>query len=304
MHIDTAPHRLDTSFRIDGATCAFSVWEDPDDRGGDRAEVILVHGAAANRHWWSHIVPLIGGARVLALDLWGHGDSARRSTYSLDDWTAQVIEVARRWCSGRPYVVGHSVGGLVAVHAAQTYPDAFRAALVLDTVLRRTDEAVLSSRRRAAERPHRTHGSLTAAVAEFVRRHPAAAFVEEELLVEIGTRSHRQVAGRWERAFDPRVFGRPEVSEDFLRTPRIPVMWVRGERGNIDDAMAAQIRSRLGSAGVLVEVPGAGHQLILEQPRVCGSLLDDFRAWADRTRRDSEEPPRDRGAQVALRSIR
>jgi pimeloyl-ACP methyl ester carboxylesterase len=253
-----------------------------------RADVILVHGAAANRHWWSHIVPMISGARVLAIDLWGHGDSAGRATYTLEDWAAQVTAVARRWCSRRPYLIGHSVGGLIAVQAAQTNPDVFGAALVLDTVLRRTDEAVLLRRRRTAERPPRTYHSLDSAVAEFVRRHPAASFVDESLLVEIGTRSHRRVAGGWQRAFDPRVFGRPEVSEDFLRTARIPTMWVRAERGNVDDAMAAQIRSRLGTAGLLVEVSGVGHQLTLEQPRACGSLIDAFRAWVPTARHDSE----------------
>jgi len=283
MPIDTAHHRLDRSLRMDGATCAYSVWEEPGDR--ERADVILVHGAAANRHWWSHIVPMISGARVLAVDLWGHGDSAGRASYTLDDWAAQVTEVARQCCSRRPYLVGQSVGGLVAVHAAQTNPDAFGAALVLDTELRRTDEALLLRRRRTAERPPQIYPSLDSAVAEFVRRHPAAPFVDEDLLVEIGIRSHRRVEGGWQRAFDPRVFGRPEVSTDFLRTPHIPTMWIRAERGSIDDATAAHIRSKLSPAGVLVEVADVGHQLNLEQPRACGSLIEAFLDWAPAAQR-------------------
>jgi pimeloyl-ACP methyl ester carboxylesterase len=279
MPTDIAPQRLDGTLQIDGATCSYSVWEPPGDTD-PQVEVVLVHGAAANRHWWSHLVPMISGARVLAVDLWGHGDSAGRATYALDDWAAQVTELARRCCFRRPYLIGHSVGGLVAVQAAQTNAETFRGALVLDTVLRRTDEAVLLRRRRTAERPPRTHRELETAVAEFVRRHPANSLVEEDLLVEIGTRSHRQVAGAWQRAFDPRIYGRPEVPDDFLRTPRIPTMWVRAGRGNIDDAMAAHIRSRLGTAGVLVEVSGVGHQLILEQPEECASLIDAFLAWA------------------------
>jgi pimeloyl-ACP methyl ester carboxylesterase len=298
MPIDTTRRRFEGSLQIDGATCAFSVWEGPGDSSG-QPDVILVHGAAANRHWWSHIVPKISGARVLAVDLWGHGDSAGRSTYTMEDWASQVTEVARQWCSRRPYLVGHSVGGLIAVHAAQTNPESFGGTLVLDTVLRRTDEALLLRRQRTAERPPKTYQTLDSAVAEFVRRHPAAPFVDETLLVEIGTRSHRRVGGGWQRAFDPRVFDRPEVAEDFLRTPRIPTMWVRAERGNVDDAMAAQIRSRLGPAGLLVEVSGVGHQLTLEQPHACGSLIDDFRAWVPTARHDEEH-----GETTAARTIR
>jgi pimeloyl-ACP methyl ester carboxylesterase len=279
MPIDTAPQRLDGTLQIDGPTCSYSVWETPGDIDA-QAEVVLVHGAAANRHWWSHLVPMISDARVLAVDLWGHGDSAGRATYTLEDWAAQVTEVARRCCFRRPYLVGHSVGGLVAVQAAQTNAETFEGALILDTVLRRTDEAGLLRRRMTAERPPKSHPELETAVAEFARRHPAASFVEEDLLVEIGTRSHWQVDGAWQRAFDPKVYGRPEVSDDFLLTPRIPTMWVRAGRGNIDDAMAAHIRSKLGTAGMLVEVSGVGHQLILEQPRECASLIDAFLAWA------------------------
>jgi len=286
MPSETAHQRLDRSLRIEGATCACSVWEPPGGSGAS-ADVILVHGAAANRHWWSHIVPMISGARVITIDLWGHGDSETRATYTLDDWAAEVTEVARRCCAPRPYLVGHSVGGLIAVHAAQTDPDAIGAAMALDTVLRRTDEAVLASRRRTAGRPARTYESVDGAVAEFVRRHPAASFIDEDLLVEIGLRSHRRVGGRWQRAFDPRVFGRPEVAEDFLRPPAVPTRWVRAGRGNIDDAMARQIRSRLGAVGSLLEVPGVGHQLILEQPGTCGSLINDFLAWAP-TARESD----------------
>jgi pimeloyl-ACP methyl ester carboxylesterase len=287
MRSDASHHRLDRIAQINGSVCAYSVWERPGDAGGG-ADIILIHGAAANRHWWSHVVPMIGGGRVLAVDLWGHGDSAGRATYTLDDWASEVTEVARQWCTREPYLVGHSVGGLVAVHAAQQDPEGFGGALILDTVLRRTDEAVLLSRRRTSERPPKRFESLESAVTEFVRRHPAAAFVDEALLVEIGTRSHRRVADGWQRAFDPRVFGRPEVSDDFLRTPRIPTMWVRADRGNIDDTMAAQIRSRLGDAGRLVEVAGVGHQLILEQPRLSAALIDTFREWAPTARRVTE----------------
>ena len=36
-------------------------------------KIVLVHGGAANAHWWSHIAPLFPEYCVAALDLSGHG---------------------------------------------------------------------------------------------------------------------------------------------------------------------------------------------------------------------------------------
>jgi pimeloyl-ACP methyl ester carboxylesterase len=279
MPTHTAAHPVDRTLRIAGATCALTIWESPD-LADPAPDVVLVHGAAANRHWWSHIAPRLGARRVLALDLWGHGGSERRSGYVLDDWADQLIEVVRRWGVGRPYLVGQSVGGLIAVQAAQTAPEEFAGVLALDSFLRRTDPALLLRRQRTSERPLATFSSVDEAVAEFVRRHPAAAHVDDELLAEIGRQSHCRVGDLWQRAFDPRVFGRPEVADDFLRTPRVPTMWVRAERGAIDDPMADRISAGLGSGGRLVEVSGVGHQLNLEKPALCRALIEDFLAWA------------------------
>ena len=51
---------------------------------------MLVHGGAAHSRWWDHIGPLLADGRlVVAIDLSGHGDSARRESYSLDQMGAR-----------------------------------------------------------------------------------------------------------------------------------------------------------------------------------------------------------------------
>lgn len=100
--------------------------------GGTRAPVLLVHGFGQNRYAWH--LPARSMANALAragfdvfnLDLRGHGRSrhfgARAST-SIDDYVAEdlpiAIEEMALHTGGKPaFVVGHSLGGLVAYAAA------------------------------------------------------------------------------------------------------------------------------------------------------------------------------------------
>src|SRR5262245_41176686 len=80
----------------------------------------LVHGGAAHAHWWDHVAPLLAGdCGVIALDLSGHGDSGRRDHYPTETWAREIVAVAEDGgIEGPPLVIGHSMGGWVAITAA------------------------------------------------------------------------------------------------------------------------------------------------------------------------------------------
>jgi pimeloyl-ACP methyl ester carboxylesterase len=118
---------------VDGATIAYRTWGDPGGRG-----LVLVHGGAAHSRWWDHIGPLLADGRlVVALDLSGHGDSARRESYSLDQWAREVLAVAEdAGIATPPTVVGHSLGGLVTLRAAALFGSGVEGAVVIDSPIR------------------------------------------------------------------------------------------------------------------------------------------------------------------------
>jgi pimeloyl-ACP methyl ester carboxylesterase len=78
--------------------------------------LVLLHGLGDSHRTWRHVAPLLAQDRwVLALDLAGHGRSARPdASYSLD-WHSQL---ATRWAQRQGLdeidVVAHSFGGGVA----------------------------------------------------------------------------------------------------------------------------------------------------------------------------------------------
>eukprot|EP01037_Dinobryon_pediforme_P029371 gene29371-32981_t len=93
--------------------------------GKDGPPILLLHGFGADRlSWTANVATLEGEGRVLALDLPGHGSSlAAVGGGTVDDLTTAVAAALDGHGTGPMHVVGHSLGGAVALMLAQARPD-------------------------------------------------------------------------------------------------------------------------------------------------------------------------------------
>lgn len=110
----------------DGAAIHYTVW-------GDRGPfVMLLHGWSCNQDFWRRRIDSRSDTRrVVAVDLPGHGRSApaSRRRWSIEALAADAKAVADALSADRLALIGHSMGGAVALEAAlQLGP---RCALVL-----------------------------------------------------------------------------------------------------------------------------------------------------------------------------
>lgn len=94
--------------------------------GGDGPEtILLVHGMAGSSRVWRQVMPdLARDFRVIAPDLPGHGFSSKgRGDYSLGAFAAVLRDLLLELEIDRVTVVGHSLGGGVALQLAYQHPE-------------------------------------------------------------------------------------------------------------------------------------------------------------------------------------
>ncbi|ONF73023.1 alpha/beta fold hydrolase [Amycolatopsis keratiniphila] len=90
--------------------------------------VVLLHALGSKAGTWDDFAARLD-RRVVAVDLPGHGDSAHVESYSLDAMADGVAELLGEEAD----LVGHSMGGRVAVLLAQRLPGRVRRLVVEDT---------------------------------------------------------------------------------------------------------------------------------------------------------------------------
>lgn len=109
---------------------------------GHGEPLVLIHGNASTHETWSGVV---GGLephfQCISYDLRGHGSrSSRVDTYGLDDLVADLEHLRIRLGIEKAHIVGHSLGGIIGVSYARSYPDRVTTLCMMATPAGRTDE--------------------------------------------------------------------------------------------------------------------------------------------------------------------
>jgi len=104
-------------------------------RGGvaDQPPLVLVHGAGGSHLDWAPELRRLRGARVIALDLPGHGKSSAPGRDSIPAYARDVITLLDALNIPRAVLVGHSMGGAVAQQAALDWPERVAGLALLGT---------------------------------------------------------------------------------------------------------------------------------------------------------------------------
>jgi pimeloyl-ACP methyl ester carboxylesterase len=250
-----------------------------------RSGVLLLHGGAAHGHWFDAVAaPLAERRHVVALDQRGHGESqwAQPPAYATRDFARDLVGVMDCLGWATAVLVGHSMGGHNAIGCAAWHPDRVRGLVIVDSRPAIPAERIAQMRERGA-RPHRRHPTVEAAAAAF-RLLPPDTTADPALLAHLAQESVAWQDGAVILRFDPACYAAREPVDGWLLLPEIvaPTLVVRGELSPIlPRSMAERLAGGLRDAR-LVEVPGAYHHLVLDEPQAFTKagleFLDDLDA--------------------------
>jgi pimeloyl-ACP methyl ester carboxylesterase len=102
---------------------------------GKGTAVVLLHGFLENQMMWSAFVPEFSKKnRVITIDLLGHGNTESLGyVHSMEDQADIVHHVLHELKIRKAVLVGHSMGGYVALAFAELYPDFMKGLLLLNS---------------------------------------------------------------------------------------------------------------------------------------------------------------------------
>ncbi len=102
----------------------------------DGSPIVLIHCFTCAINWWDGVMPRLDrDHRVIAIDLLGHGGSEKPSSgYSIENQASLVAGVLSRLGVRDAEVVGHSLGGPVAIALAEQFPRLVNRLVAIDSI--------------------------------------------------------------------------------------------------------------------------------------------------------------------------
>jgi pimeloyl-ACP methyl ester carboxylesterase len=123
---------LTRTFAVEGFSLAWDEWG-----SGDGPPLVLIHGFSGSAHDFAlHIPTLAEDRRVLAIDHRGHGRSTNsldEATYTVDHILDDVIDWLAEEVDGPVDLLGHSMGGRVALKFALACREQLHSMILMDT---------------------------------------------------------------------------------------------------------------------------------------------------------------------------
>jgi pimeloyl-ACP methyl ester carboxylesterase len=261
---------------LDGQRIAFR------QSAGQGQPVIFVHGNSCSSGTWSNILdgPFGQRFRCLALDLPGHGNSARATDpkdYSLPGYAKVLNDFAQATDANNAVIVGWSLGGHIALEAAPHLQTANGFVIFGTPPIATADQMSVAFQPNPAMAftfaPSITPDEARSYAEAFTA--PRSSLDLGEIIEDVQKTDGAARAGLGASLAEGRyadevavvnalnkplaiLHGEAEqlISLDYLRTLRIPTLW-RDE---------------------IQLIPGAGHAPHLETPEVFTALLQDFLA--------------------------
>lgn len=251
----------------------------PETAPATAAPLVLLHGLMGFSANWGKIWPHFQEERrVLVLDQRGHGRSEKPTTgYAPNDYAGDLAALLKELGWDKCHIVGHSMGGRVALHFAHLYP-AHTLTLTME------DSGAESN----PDRINWIKGLLASVPTPFREREEAKRFFEENFRDDPMTGSflHANLEAKENGEFDWRFHapgmietvakGRAFDAMKEFRELAAPTLLVRGGRSREFPRDEAERMAAARSNVKLVEIAGAGHYVHAEKPAEFSAALKEF----------------------------
>lgn len=246
-----------------------------DSEKGDRC-VVLLHGYLESMLVWDDFIPLLyKKVRVVTIDLPGHGISVvKGDTHTMEFLADTVAEGLKTLGIGHCTLVGHSMGGYVALASCERYPE------MLDGLVLLSSTPYADTPEKAANRNREIELVLAGKKDLLARVAPAAGFAEQNR-----TRMQNAIEDLEEQVFVTEDDGivallngmiAREDRNEMLRKTKVPVLFILGCKDEYIPVEAAQKMVVEHPEARVAWLENSGHMGFLEEPEATAQALLHF----------------------------
>lgn len=243
---------------------------------GEGDAVVLVHGVGMEQAVWASQLPALSRAhKVIAYDMLGHGRSRDPDeSVRLADYALQLRCLLDHLQVADAVVIGHSMGALVALEFALSFPERVRKLVALNAVFMRT------AHQRAAvlERAHALRQvGVAATVDAAIKRwfgDPVPLALKADALRIAGFMKRVHPLG-YARSYQ--LFATSDaVHAHGLLKLSIPALFLTGEFDPNSTPSMSKIMAELAPQGVFDVLPNARHMMTITSAEAVNQRLLSF----------------------------
>lgn len=246
---------------------------------GDGQPVILIHGFGASNYDWTYLTPdlIESGYQVIAPDLIGHGNSNKPVDPECYSFSA-LYDHFTGWINtfGQDKdltLIGHSMGGSIALLFASEHPDAIRQIVLIDPYYDR--KQLNSILRSINKRPEWYQKALQITPQWLIH---TAISLDVIGLIHYESRTRHQIAEDYKRA-SPQIVYLPGTIPDIankinkIQSPTL-VIWGTNDATLRPKSFPQLVEILPNGQGKAIK--GGSHQPHLKKPKLFNQLVLDF----------------------------
>ncbi len=240
---------------------------------GHGAPLVVLHGLfGAARNFGAVQRALAARYRVIALDLRNHGTSPHAAGMSYSEMAADVLETLTQLGTGAVALLGHSMGGKVAMRLALEHPQSVSRLIVADI----SPVPYLPHHRAYAAAMLRLSGDLSRAQADAAL---TAAVPEAPIRSFLLQNFQPGAAPPWRTGLSEIAAGLPQI-EGWDDTPGTrydgPTLFIAGETSDYIRPQHRQPIRALFPGARFVTIRNAGHWLHADNPAAFVAVVESF----------------------------
>jgi pimeloyl-ACP methyl ester carboxylesterase len=229
------------------------------------AQLVFLHGFGEDARIWADFIPLFRWSPNPIVPSFAHWTSAE----TIADYAREIVDSLPP--DGQFTVVGHSMGGYVALEMAKQFPDRIERVVLLHST------AVSDSEEKRINRDR---------TIEFLTKHGASVFIKSfvaNLFAPNFAANNRalmdQLIARYQDLAAEGLIAASKAMRDradfttFLRDTRIPFLFIHGDSDPListDSILAIKAHHKC------VILPEVGHQGVYEAPHACYDAIHSF----------------------------